>query len=298
MLSFKRTFQTQQQALDVYKSQLSTQHLFVESFESAPAGTSVTVTLIVRETDQTIQLPGQVERAMGRSEAISKKYGNTPGLWLSVPITPDLVAPLRAFFLAAPTAPKPPVAPATQTPAPSPATSKPRFPFSPLDATSEQDIRRAVDEFLLTAQQGSLHQIFGVPSNTDRQKLRQLYNAGVKNLHPDTHRDELPDALSQRLGDAYQILNEAYKILQHPTAAAIYLDISRQNGKTHGMSLFNYKKFLADYRLKNASNISLAEEFVQKAQAALKAGRQDDARLNIQLALKYDPYNETARGLA
>ena len=64
------------------------------------------------------------------------------------------------------------------------------------------------------------------------------------------------------------------------------------------MSLLDYKKFLADYRLKNASNISLAEEFVQKAQAALKAGRQDDARLNIQLALKYDPYNETARGLA
>jgi len=69
MLSFKRIFATQQQALDVYKSQLSKQKLFVEAFEGAPKGTPVKVALTITETGQSIALDGSVERMMGKTEA-------------------------------------------------------------------------------------------------------------------------------------------------------------------------------------------------------------------------------------
>ena len=131
----------------------------------------------------------------------------------------------------------------------------------------------------------------------DRKILRTVYNRIVKNLHPDKHRSDFSDALSESLGDAYQILNEAYKILQHGVACEIYLEVSREVGQHKGMSLAGYKKFQADYRLKNANGIHMADEFVAKAQTAQATGDKDAAMQSLKLALQYDKYNESARSM-
>ena len=73
MLSFKRIFATQQQALDVYKSQLSKQKLFVEAFEGAPKGTPVKVALTITETGQSIALDD------GQVGGDAKRFWATPG---------------------------------------------------------------------------------------------------------------------------------------------------------------------------------------------------------------------------
>ena len=282
MLSFKRIFSTQQQALDIYKSQLSKQKLFVEAFEGAPKGTPATVALAIKETGQSITLQGSVERMMGKSEATQNGYGQRPGLILNVPITPDLVAPLRAFFL---------------TKSEKAAPQLPNAPFMSLDDETAAQVEIEVGAFLKKAETGNLFELFGMRPREDRKILRTVYNKIVKNLHPDKHRDDFSDDLSESLGDAYQILNEAYKILQHGIASEIYLEASREAGQIQGMSLAAYKKFQADYRLRNANNIHMADEFVAKAQASQATGDADAAIQSLKLALQYDKYHEAARSM-
>lgn len=282
MLTFKRIFQTQQLALDVYKSQLSKQKLFVEAFEGAPKETPASVTLSIAETRQTIELSGSVERMMGKTEVAQNGYGQRPGLLLRIPITPELVAPLRAFFLTKP-----------ETAAP----QLPDAPFLTLAGETPQQAKREADMFLKKAETGNLFELFGLRARDDRKQLRAIYNKIVKNLHPDKHRSDFDEELSDALGDAYQILNEAYKILQHSIASEIYLEISRENGQNRGMSLSAYKKFQADYRLKNANGIHMADEFVAKAENAQARGDRDAAAQALKLALKYDKYNESARSM-
>lgn len=240
MLSFKRIFATQQQALDVYKSQLSKQKLFVEAFEGAPKGTPVKVALTITETGQSIALDGSVERMMGKSEATQNGFGQRPGLMLDMPITPEIVAPLRAFFL-------------TKAEAATP--KLPNAPFMSLSDETATQVEFEVGAFLKKAETGNLFELFGMRPQDDRKILRTVYNRIVKNLHPDKHRSDFSDALSESLGDAYQILNEAYKILQHGVACEIYLEISREVGQHKGMSLAGYKnsKPITDSKTQTAS---------------------------------------------
>lgn len=282
MLSFKRIFQTQQQALDVYKSQLSRQQIFVEAFEGAPKGTEATIDLSILETGQKIRLKANVERIMGKAEAVQNGYGQRSGLLLNVPITKEIVEPLRTFFLTKGT-------PQAQ--------KLPNAPFINLNEIDANQAQHDVEFFLKRAENGNLFELFGMRPHDERKVLRAVYNKIVKNLHPDKHRDDFGVELCDKLGDAYQILNEAYKILQHPVACEIYLEISRENGQSNGMSLATYKKFQADYRLKNANAIHMADDLVSKAQTSLEAGQKDEAMLNIKLALKYDKYNEAARSM-
>lgn len=284
MLSFKRSFQTRAQALEVYKTQLSSCRLFVESFEGASKDTPVRVTLQISESDQSVALDGTVERAVGKKEAVELGFGTRPGLLLSIPITPEIVAPLRAFFLAQP---KP-----SATPAPSVSA-----PFETLAACSPADARREADTFLSMAHESSLYRLFHANADVSRAQLRQIYNKIVRTLHPDKLRTDFDAALCNSLADCYQILNEAYKILQNGVENGIYLEISRQNNRPDGMSLEAYKKFLSDYRLKNANNIRLADELVRMAQMARANGNNEEARSNLKLALSYDALNEPARAM-
>ena len=282
MLSFKRIFATQQQALDVYKSQLSKQKLFVEAFEGAPKGTPVKVALTITETGQSIALDGSVERMMGKTEATQNGFGQRPGLMLDMPITPEIVAPLRAFFL-------------TKAEAATP--KLPNAPFMSLSDETATQVEFEVGAFLKKAETGNLFELFGMRPQDARKILRTVYNRIVKNLHPDKHRSDFSDALKESLGDAYQTSNEAYKILQHGVACEIYLEISREVGQHKGMSRAGQKEFQADYRLKNANGIHMADEFVAKAQTAQATGDKDAAMQSLKLALQYDKYNESARSM-
>lgn len=98
-MELSRTFQTRAQALEVYRSQLCRQLLFIEVFEAVRPDTPIKVTLRISETDSVIKLAAKAIKMIRKSEAIELGYGTRAGVILDVPITPDIVAPFRAFFL-------------------------------------------------------------------------------------------------------------------------------------------------------------------------------------------------------
>ncbi len=297
MLSFKRTFQTRQQALDVYRSQLSEQKLFVESFEGYPKGSPVVVKLEIRETEQQIELNGTVERLMGKREAVELGYGQRPGLVLDVPITQDLIAPLRAFFLAQSKSGNAPAPNATQGSGINKVNERPsaRIPFENLASCPQEQAEQEVARFFELAERGNVYQLFNVRPDVDRKELRRIYNIAVRSLHPDSQSDAFSSEFAEKLDDAYQIFNEAYQLLQHPVKKAIYQEVSRMANCIGGMSLNSYKAWQEDYRLKNSVNINMADELVLKAKDAIANNASDEAKQCISLALHYDRFNEAAR---
>ena len=315
MLELKRVFQTHQQAMEVYRIQLSKQLLYVETFEGFPKGTEASVHLEIRETGKQIKLLGTVERLMGKKEAMETGFGQRPGLILKLPITPDVVEPLRAFF-AAPTGVQSsvsrpsPVRSASQVVRPGqvvrpnqaaeqeaamPETDE--VPFATLSASDPQQASKLISEFLSLAESGSLYRLFNLRTNAERKQIRRVYNIVVRSLHPDAHEEGFSDELTEKLGDCYQVFNEAYQILSHPIRGAIYLDVSKANRVPNGMSLNAYKKWLDDYRMKSATSIRMADDLLQKAEEALSSGHREEAAHHIKLALQYDPYHEGARAL-
>ncbi|MBO4350599.1 MAG: J domain-containing protein [Proteobacteria bacterium] len=271
--------------MDFYKAQLARQQIYVEAFEGAPKGTDAQVKLEIRETQQKIVIDTKVERPIGKKEAVELGYGQRPGLILNVTITPDLVEPLRAFFLAQ--------GPARPTAAP----IKQRIPFEDIANCTLEQVEAQVDQFLAFAEKGNLFQLFNVRPNVEKKELRSIYNVVVRVLHPDAHGNDYPENITHKLEDAYQIFNEAYKILQNPVQSKIYLEISRANRIPNGMSLNDYKKWQADYRMKNATNIHKADELMAAAEDALMKGNTAAAEQNKLLALQYDPYNESAHAM-
>ena len=285
MLVFQKVFQTRQAAMDFYKNQLARQQIYVEAFEGAPKGTDAQIKLEIRETQQKIILNTKVERLIGKKEAVELGYGQRPGLILNLTITPDLVEPLRAFFLAqAPTRP-------------TAAAIKQRIPFEDIASCTLEQVESQVDQFLAFAEKGNLFQLFNVRPNVEKKVLRSIYNIVVRVLHPDAHGNDYPENIAQKLEDAYQIFNDAYKILQNPVQSSIYLEISRANKIPDGMSLNDYKKWQTDYRMRNAANIHKADELMATAEDALMKGNRAAAEQNKKLALQYDPYNESAHAM-
>ena len=204
MLSFKRTFQTRQQALDVYRSQLSAQKLFVESFEGYTKGSPVVVSLEIRETEQRIELNGTVERLMGKREAVELGYGQRPGLVLDVPITQDLIAPLRAFFLAQPKGVNSSAPGAPQSSGINKVNERPaaRIPFENLASCPREQAEQEVERFFELAERGNVYQLFNVRPDVDRKELRRIYNIAVRSLHPDSQSDAFSSEFAEKLDDA------------------------------------------------------------------------------------------------
>ena len=99
-MELSRTFQTRAQALEIYRLQLCKQLLFVEVFEAVRSDTPVQLTLRINETKAVITLAAKAMKMLRKSEAAELGYGTRAGVLLDVPITPDIVAPLREFFLA------------------------------------------------------------------------------------------------------------------------------------------------------------------------------------------------------
>jgi len=298
----KRIFQTREQAMDFYRNQLSKQIAFVESFDALPAGTVVSLALQIRESKQSIDLEAKVQRTVGKSEATTKGYSTRAGLLLDV--VSDNADTLRAFFMPGGGPSDPAVSTATsQTPQSSSTQNassapEPIPPFANLSSMEAYEVAAELDRFFALAQNVGLYRLFGLRENAQRHQIRNIFNAIVRNLHPDTYVSKLPRELCVRLEQAYQFVNDTYQILQHPIESAIYMEISKQERAFSGMTLARYQQWLADYRQKNSNNIRLAENLVAQAEASRDSGDIEQARQNLQLALRYDPYCVPARSLA
>ncbi|MBQ9395382.1 MAG: J domain-containing protein [Proteobacteria bacterium] len=319
MITFQRIFQKRQQAMDVYKTQLAAQKLYVESFEGYSKGSEVEVQMEIRETGQKVKLNGTVERMVSKKEAMELGYGQRPGLLVNIVITPEIVEPLRTFFLteaktsessrpsevvrpagivrpAGVVRPAGIVRPAGMQPVSEPVEpGKP--PLENINKCSPEQAKKEVKDFLGLAETGNIYQLFNLRSQPDRKTLRSIYNTVVRTLHPDSQDEGFSTEVTDMLDEAYQIFNEAYKILQNPVQSQIYQEVSRAEGRSGGLSLNAYRKWNEDYRLRNAANIRLSDELAEKAETALANKEKETAAQNIRLALQYDPYNEKARSI-
>ena len=319
MITFQRIFQKRQQAMDVYKTQLAAQKLYVESFEGYSKGNEVEVQMEIRETGQKVKLNGTVERMVSKKEAMELGYGQRPGLLLNIAITPEVVEPLRTFFLTEAKAPESAkssevvrpvgivrpagvvrpagiVRLAGMAPVSEPS-EPPKPPLENINKCSPEQAKKEVKAFLDLADKGNIYQLFNLRSQPERKTLRSIYNTVVRTLHPDSQDESFDGEISDMLDEAYQIFNEAYKILQNPVQSQIYQEVSRSEGKSSGLSLNAYRKWSEDYRLRNAANIRLSDELAAKAETELSNHDKDAAAQNIRLALQYDPYNEKARSI-
>ena len=309
MLTFSRVFQTRQQALEVYKSQLSGQKIYVESFESYPSGTPAILNLEIVETGQRISLDVTVSCGVGRTMAIECHYGQRAGVLLNVPIGPDRIAPLREFFTAGSprtNASGSDVVSAGQSQIRPPESvqksivrpagkSTNRYPFENIQSLEPAQALAEVDRFLDVSKTGSLYMLFNVQPAISRTELRSVYNNVVRVLHPDRYPPSFGAELRSKLSMAYQLFNDAYQVLQNSTERGVYMDVSRAMGRTTGISLETYRKWQNDYRTQNGNNIRMAEELVEKAQEMQRNGDNDGYLQTLGLALKYDPYCQTAR---
>ncbi len=327
MAELSRIFQTREQAMEIYKTQLARQVLFVEVFEALRAGTEVSLTLAIRETAQKITLKATVERMVRKAEAMEAGYGQRPGVILNVQFTPDVIEPLRAFFLAGTASARPATSsmgaaaarPATSSmgaaaAAAKPASAAPRIralnaagetidaksqgtPFAKLSERSEEDIKIELSQNEHEALNGNLFALFGLTPTCDRKDIRRVYNELVRSLHPDTYPANLSQETIHRLEAAYQTYNDAYQIIQHNEKRDIYMAVSRKEGRLNGMSLTKYVEWTADYKQRNSSGIELCGQLVEQARECKASGDLDQARQKLALALQYDPFNLDARSL-
>jgi len=331
MAELSRIFQTRDQAMEIYKTQLAHQVLFVEVFEALRAGTEVTLTLAIRETAQKITLSATVDKMVRKADAIAAGYGQRPGVMLNVHFTPDIIEPFRAFFLAgankgasagSAAAPQRPVSAgvsasasaqraASATPGVSAAPriralnsagetveSKPKgTPFAKLSERTEEDIKAELTQNEQEAEKGNLFALFGLTPTCDRKDIRRVYNELVRSLHPDTYPETLSQETRQRLEAAYQTYNDAYQIIQHNEKRDIYMDVSRKEGRLSGMSLAKYVEWTTDYKQRNSAGIEMCGQLVEQARECKAAGELEQARQKLTLALQYDPFNIDARSL-
>ena len=329
MVELNRIFQTRDQALEAYKTQLSHQELFVEVFEALSAGTEVSLTLTIRETKQTITLPATVKKMFRKKEAVEMGYGMRAGVILSIVFTPEIIEPFRAFFLAgAPSSTssldrsgeqkgEPHLHQATPLNEPNDLTRRDRTrystvrgpvtkletpkttqtPFRDLAQKNETDIKVELTRTEQQACSGNLFSLFGLDSRCDRKDIRRVYNEIVRNLHPDTYPVDLSKDTVHRLELAYQTYNDAYQIIQHNVKRDIYMDVSRSEGRPGGLSLEKYVAWQAAYAQKNNAGIQMAASLSAQARESKLAGLMDQARQQLTLALKYDPFCIDARSM-
>jgi hypothetical protein len=240
--------------------------------------------------------------------AIERHYGVRAGVMLNVPIGPDKIAPLREFFMAGSdrsnsssagtsgvrTQVRPPESVQKTIVRPA-GKSTNRYPFENIQSLEPAQALAEADRFLDVAKTGSLYMLFNVQPTISRNDLRSVYNNVVRVLHPDRYPASFGAELRSKLSMAYQLFNDAYQVLQNSTERGVYMDVSRALGRINGVSLETYRKWQNDYRTQNGNNIRMAEELVEKAQEMQRSGDNDGYLQTLNLALKCDPYCQTAR---
>lgn len=290
MVMVKRVFQTREQALDVYRSQLSQCLIFIETFEPERVGSVVRVGLEIIETRQSISLEAKVSAVVGKREAVERGYGQRAGMLLEVVLSAEIVEPLRTFFLteAISTRAKPSVGLAEA--------SEIR-PFSAQCMSSEETASAEVERFLGLTETASLFALFGLGQGVERQQLRLVYNQIVRELHPDAQVLSFNVELKNKLELAYQVLNEVYALLQHPIERAIYLEVSQLEQSPLGLSYTRYKAWQSAYRQEHSANIRMSNTLLERVLESRSLGDHSQAERDLRLALQYDPFNAAARAL-
>ncbi len=172
-----------------------------------------------------------------------------------------------------------------------------RVPFQNLDEMTEAETLSELVRTERVVKTGTLFTIFGLNQNVEREEIRSTFNAIVKSLHPDTYTTKFSTDTVERLEMAYQTFNEAYQIIQHPIKREIYMDISRSEGKSFGLSLEQYKNWMANYKQQNANNIQTCANLLEQVHTSLKNGQKDTALQQLNLAKQYDPCSIEARSI-
>jgi curved DNA-binding protein CbpA len=138
------------------------------------------------------------------------------------------------------------------------------------------------------------YRLLGIEPSANADAIRNAYHAFALKFHPDRHVGS-PGPKVERAGEIFRRGAEAYRVLTDPEERRRY-DAGLRDGK---LRLEVEEQAPASRRpSKSPNSVGLrARPFVQKAEAALKAGDPKQAMLHLKIALSHDPDNEHIKEL-
>lgn len=138
------------------------------------------------------------------------------------------------------------------------------------------------------------YRLLGVEPDANADAIRDAYHSFALKFHPDRHVGG-SNAKIDRAGEIFRRGAEAYRVLTDPEERRRY-DVGLREGK---LRLEIEEQAPVSRRPSKQPNaVSLrARPFVQKAEAAIRAGDSKQARLNLQIALSHEPDNDYIKEL-
>jgi curved DNA-binding protein CbpA len=142
--------------------------------------------------------------------------------------------------------------------------------------------RRRLDEV-------DYYELLALPHDADSDAVKAAFHAFARRYHPDLEAEDPQEQL--RRTRIYQRGTEAYRVLSNPEQRRLY-DAALADGNLR----FDPSQARAVRRPTGppgpgSLRTGKARPFLAKAEQALRAGDQAQARLNLQIALQHEPAN-------
>jgi len=138
--------------------------------------------------------------------------------------------------------------------------------------------------------------LFGVAPDAGPDDLKAAFHAFADTFHPDAHGGRAPEE-REAIARIFRRATEGYRVLTDPLLRAQY-DASLASGATAAMA--SRRSTLppstlrpGPLKLEDALKSPTARPFARRAEELAKAGDFKQAKLQLTMALHYEPKNET-----
>jgi curved DNA-binding protein CbpA len=156
----------------------------------------------------------------------------------------------------------------------------------------DPEFRKEVIELAKVIDDMDYYQILQIRQKAFTQEIKKAYFKQSRKFHPDKYYNEDPRLLAV-ITKIFKRIAEAYKILSDQDRRALYTkSISGPNRKK--MLRFNPKLIEAEQKEKeDEGQTAMGKKYYQMAKDGIRNKDYKSAKINLQLAMKMEPKNET-----
>jgi curved DNA-binding protein CbpA len=155
-----------------------------------------------------------------------------------------------------------------------------------------EEVRAAIRNWIIDLHarldQASYYQLLGVATDASEDQVKSAYYKLAARLHPDLYGDMLDEETRQKLVTLYSRVAEAHKILSDGAKRHQY-DVQLKSGKLR-FTKEDERPPVRDPEAQIAS--ASAKKFFKLGRAAVIAGDQKSAILNLKMALSVEPASQ------